>query len=162
MRKNIIFLDIDGVLNLTENTANMQGMDFWDYNCVNNLHDIFTHCENLKIVFSTSWRMGHSAINLGWLWNYYRFRYESILDVTGKDVKLGLNNNPRLDEIHEWLTNYHYYHNQDKKYVIIDDSLDDMTEEDLIYKNGYICHTEYSKGLTTEKKNEIINYFNNK
>ena len=67
MELDILFLDIDGVLN----------PDKGDYphvfcpDCVFQLKRLFRACPDLKIVFSTTWRLGVPFFALGWLWRQH-------------------------------------------------------------------------------------------
>ena len=67
MQLDIIFLDIDGVLNPDKDKF----PDVFDPECVKQLRRILDHSPQSHVVFSTSWRTGFSFFVLGWLWHQH-------------------------------------------------------------------------------------------
>lgn len=154
MKHKIIFLDIDGVLNVMSREFDEYGQLFNPI-FVNNLAYIIEKT-NAKLVISSTWRYsGHNRmINM---WKYRNLPGE-IIDITPdlyKDVDRG-------DEIKAWLEK-----NIDKvdNYCIIDDDDDMLTEQlnNFVKTSGNIDHPDCDDigyGLTkicSEKVIEILN-----
>lgn len=79
MKNNILFLDIDGVLNITSYNRDQYGSLF-ELQFLNNLYHIYHNVENLQIVISSSWRKS------GWevikeMWDYRGITIP-LLDIT--------------------------------------------------------------------------------
>jgi hypothetical protein len=149
---NIIFLDIDGVLNYdywyhSEEYANLEFDAEYDIDpkCVNLINKLCEEC-NASIVISSSWKIN----------NYYKSRLERaglkyILDKTPDLIYLGKGNYSRGEEIDLWLD----LHKVDN-YVIIDD-VDAFTENQQLHfvkVNSSVGFDEYDYNLA---KN-ILNY----
>jgi hypothetical protein len=126
----IIFLDIDGVLNVIPKSHDDFGGTFHD-DFVENLKHIIDET-GAKIVISSSWRFS----GLEWMQKMWRFRNlpGEVIDVTTffADKKLNLNywDVVRGHEIKVWLDN----HTDIENYVILDDDLDMLDEQ----MNNYV------------------------
>lgn len=124
----VIFLDIDGVLNVYRRERDVYGSLFHE-NFVDNLKTIIDNT-NAKIVLSSSWR--HSGLKeMKEMWQLRNLPGE-IIDITPNEVDVvnyGIckyyDEVSRGHEIKLWLTN-----NKVDNYCIIDDD-DDMLEEQL-------------------------------
>lgn len=142
----IIFLDVDGVLNTSNNILKeyKNGNDttssriHLDIDCVNNLKKIVDRT-NAQLVLSSSWRKGgfYSATikNLEYQLNSNGM---ILLDCTPI-----MPNATRGTEIKEWLKSKSKIYKIDS-YVILDDS-EDM--DDLI---NHLVKTTYDDGLTSD------------
>lgn len=150
--EKIIFLDIDGVLNVY-----CEGRD--EYGCTfhkhfeDNLKWIIEET-NAKIVISSSWRMNGLSI-MQEMWQYRKLAGEVI------DVTPYINNCKRGEEIQLWLNN-----NTVSNYVIIDDDTDMLD----IQKNNFVCTSEnidhsdcidIGYGLTHKCAEQAIKILNN-
>ncbi|QPI17840.1 hypothetical protein POP12_048 [Pectobacterium phage POP12] len=134
---NVVFLDIDGVLN------NYKSMGFGepcDIECARHVRRICTFA-NADIVVSSTWRIGNSTYNL-----------QEILYIVGLNRVIGrtASNDPSLkdrgDEIKKWIDTYGC-----NNYVILDDDNDMLPEQ----KDNFI-HVDGYKGITEEESNYAI------
>lgn len=157
----VIFLDIDGVLNVIPKSHDDFGGTFHE-DFVENLRRIIDET-GAKIVISSSWRFS----GLEWMQKMWQFRNlpGDVIDVTTAfaDKKLNLNywDVVRGHEIKVWLD----AHTDIENYVILDDDLDMLDEQ----MNNYVqCSDnkdhpdciDIGYGLTkicAEKTIEILN-----
>lgn len=161
----VIFLDIDGVLNVIPKDFDEFGGIFHE-DFINNLGDIIDKT-GAKLVISSSWRV----MGIDWLrdmWKHRNYPGE-IIDITPteKDVVfLGIKSHydlvDRGDEIKLWLDNYDV-----DSYVILDDD-NDMLEEQ---RNNFVRTSNNSHhpdcidmgyGLTRICAEKAINILNKK
>lgn len=154
----VIFLDIDGVLNVY-----CQGTD--EYGCLfhkhfeDNLKWIIEETK-AKIVISSSWRLsGLIAMQETWL---HRKLAGEIIDITPNlTYGEGLNTStPRGKEIEMWLKN-----NAVSNYVIIDDDSDMLPEQknNFVQTANNIDHedcVDIGYGLTRKCSEKAINILN--
>ena len=148
----IIFLDIDGVLNVYCENRDEFGCLFHKH-FEDNLKWIIDET-NAKIVISSTWRLSGLEV-MREMWQTRQLSGE-ILDITPikHNVKRGY-------EIKEWLTN-NYYQN----YCIIDDD-DDMLPEQLnnfvqtANNQNHPDSIDIGYGLTKICSQKIINILNN-
>jgi hypothetical protein len=144
---NVVFLDIDGVLNNSCDsdlhcTTEEGGCDFYSPTCVSRLN-LLTDITSASIVVSSTWRLGETVESL-----QIKLKIMGIkAPVIGRTEDLG-NNCVRGNEILKWikdnidLLGVDYYHEY-KNYVILDDDTDML----LWQKNNFI-HTDGQRGLT--------------
>ena len=100
MQLDILFLDIDGVLNpdKAKYTAS------FDPSCVAELKRFFAARPDTRIVFSTSWRLGFPFFVLGWLWHHHDLPLQAVVgrtpaiapDQRGREVRKWLQDAPTL------------------------------------------------------------------
>lgn len=146
---NIIFLDIDGVLN-TERFIKYQvenhESDYYlaDYNfdpiCMNNLKSLIDET-NALIVLSSSWRLNNKLIDII-LGNFKQYGIDKgILDITP------LLHTTRGLEINHWLNKQSC---KDINYVILDDEDFDIKDSNLVKCNPYY-------GFTKNELNQALN-----
>lgn len=116
MKTLIIFLDLDGVLiipdlsNYTEK-LNAEGVDL-----INKLSEEY----NVKIVFTTTWRINRSAGDLRLLLSrQYEAKFSRAIKFF--DCTEHLPQDTRGDEIRLWLRKYYDYSEGDA-YIVIDDN----------------------------------------
>ncbi len=139
----IIFLDIEGVLNVPFAYANGKKYAYkginptkgFYTNAVANLNELI-HWSGASIVITSTWRYNHTIEQLN---NALRERgvYAKVIDKT--DV-LGLD---RGEEIAEWLRKNDIV----KKFIIIDDNIQDIKE---LFPNNYL-ETDKFRGFGTDK-----------
>lgn len=149
----ILFLDIDGVLN------SHQSMTFWykhrDMNkwqnelygewkgtlaqylaldfdpiALSNLEELLKRVPDLKIVVSSTWRLGRSIDELREIFLPFRTISRAIISKTGRDY-----DRIRGNEIQEWLDK----HPEIEKYAIVDDDSDmlDSQKPYFVQTNNY-------------------------
>lgn len=155
----IIFLDIDGVLNVYCQSRDKYGCTFHD-NLVDNLRWII-ESTNAKIVVSSTWRLSGKQSILD-MWEYRNLPGE-VIDITPNlTYGSGLNSNTkRGNEIQQWLDE----HIDVTKYVILDDDSDMLKHQ----MENFVCTSNNSDhpdsvdigyGLTkicADKAIEILN-----
>ena len=160
----IIFLDVDGVLNVCTQQRDVFGSLFHQQ-FMDNLKKVIDET-NAKIVISSSWR--HSGLKvMQEMWKERNLAGE-VIDVTAnhpsnykETINLGFHE--RLErgfEIQDWLDK----HNDVDRFVIIDDD-DDFLESQL-YAFVHTCdnweHTDHVEGfgLTIECAEKVIKILN--
>lgn len=168
---NILFLDIDGVLNyLTQDGNNSYSGRFRtgeeiEPKLVKNLNKIFEEIPNLKIVISSSWRVDMKRTI--WALRFAGFNYiENIIGRTdfGKDIKLDppytVLNNTRGERILKWFLDNPGIAKKLKNFIIIDDEDYDICGDMglLFLKNNTIV-TCSKIGLSNANVQDIINHF---
>lgn len=165
MQVNILFLDIDGILNNkqhfmmlkelpkvsgadTLNDADLftmkrdtNKMNFW---C---LKYILDNVPDLKIVISSSWRNYYSIEQFKELFTIYGLDGERIIDKTPKKFS-----SERIHEIHMWQDD----HKDIKKWVALDDheiyTLEDPDKQNEVLTDSWV-------GLTMPDAIKIIKHF---
>ncbi len=145
MLRNVLFLDIDGVLNSEDwftRTANGKGM--FDPKCVELLNYI-TDNSNTDIVLSSSWRMDENVNNI--LYNHGITG--NIIDKTSR-LALEIDYLCRGNEIQKWLLENEY-----NNYVILDDDFDM-----LVSQLDNFVHIDYKVGLSEENVKSILKILN--
>lgn len=146
----ILFLDIDGVLNSDdfynnqrENKKEWEEVTYplteFDPKCIERLNRIVEET-NAKIVISSDWRFTEGLENILFMAGLKKPIFDTTPYYFGKRDK----------EIEIWLNNHDVI-----KYVIVDDN-DFFTKE----QHEHFIKISYLNGLTEEKAQEIINYFN--
>lgn len=165
IKKKLIFLDVDGVLNPSTNIImrHRKGQPTSSYHIklpgdkIYRLYKI-VKATNAEIILSSSWRIGSD-------------RYRMILSPAAKNLNNQLNNyginisdltplhndRNRGDEILHYLTIFIKNNNYEPSYIIIDDDIGDL----LKFHKGHIVHTNSTLGLQDEHVNIAINLLNN-
>jgi len=138
---NILFLDIDGVLNIPINTHSHNGLPLQEI-FVERLNKIVEKV-NPFLVVSSTWRKGKSVEKLRELFEERGFVHKK--RIIGKTPVL--NNKERSEEIKKWIKQ-----NDVEKFAVLDDRRLDI--------NNFF-RTNPHEGLTEEVVNDIINYFKN-
>lgn len=132
---NIIFTDIDGVLN-------PRFRNIWDKKCISIYNRI---CEDFDLcpVITSTWRIRYNKKQLQEIFIQQGIK-PKIYDYTS------ILSNDRGLEIHKWLKDNEY-----NKYVIIDDKISDIIPyvSNVVHCKGYI-------GLTKKCYDEIKNIMN--
>ena len=144
---NIIFLDVDGVLNTSFSMLAGPSL-LLDPNAVQNLNKILL-VTNTRIVLSTMWRLNESN----------KAALKNELYRRGVNTKLIIDQTPdfslvegmrREDEIKWWVRKYKHLI---RNWVAIDDlNLSQLPKENFI-------HTNFFMGLSNKQSNEIISKF---
>lgn len=176
---NIIFLDMDGVINSKETFRLISKSEVYKQKCLEDrivpeyidpklrekINYILKTIPDCKVVWSSSWRLGlrDSKALIEGVYNKCGFVEDSFLSYTPIMYKF------RFVEILEWLRFFGERYNVEKC-VIIDDDSDAEIPEDLEREFGkgspyievgekYNCkffQTDNQIGITDEIKNEII------
>lgn len=157
----VIFLDIDGVLNMMHiNTGRDKYGDIFHDHFVNNLRYIIDRT-NAKIVISSTWRMSGLTI-MKELWEFRNLPGE-VIDITTDCPQIeGVEFYDLVErghEIQEWLDN-----NVVDNYVIIDDTSDMLKSQEgnFVKTSNNYAHSDHihGLGLTLECSEEAINILN--
>ena len=151
MLLNVIFLDIDGVLNpLATDHPHV-----FSPACVQQLQRILSASPQTHVVFSTTWRYGLSFFALGWLWRQHDLPLGRVLGRTPE-----LDPSHRGEEIQQWLaqaprrSREHQVH----RYAILDDEVEPILET-LPASSVFACHP--TDGLTPSIAERVIHHFAN-
>lgn len=140
---NIIFLDVDGVLN---NAYSMMGgpLVLFDPATVNRLKQIVT-LTNARIVLSTAWRLESNTKRI-LIDELHKKGIDKRL-IIGQTPSLAIINKTREDEIFFWVNRYK---DKIKNWVAIDD----LNLKRLPIKN--FVRTNFYAGLTEKAAGEVI------
>jgi hypothetical protein len=143
-RYNIIFLDIDGVMNSNNHLVESKAHEYLEFDpiCVESLKKILKET-NAKIVISSTWRIKRSLEELK--------RIFSIYDIS--NYIIGVTPNLWKERGHEIQEYIDIHKNIIKKFVIIDD------DSDMEHLMPYLVKINYLNGLTNEEAERVINYF---
>lgn len=149
MLLNVLFLDIDGVLN--PDKANHQHV--FAPGCVRQLRRILDHNPQTHVVFSTSWRTGFSFFVLGWLWRQHDLPLQRVIGRT-PEIELEM----RGAEIQKWLDNAPLRSREHKvhRYAVLDDEVEPILEN-IPAQSVFAC--DPWEGLTEEVADRIIRHF---
>jgi len=177
-KKNIIFLDIDSVLNYSRfgqdsyDTGNDRTEDFVEQktpickSCLEALNHIVVNAENPAVVWSTSWALEEREVWNGW--NNPRLYVERLPWM--KDLVVGRTprkmSSERCEEIHFWLHNNEYvrkYHDKkwcegERFYDIHSFAVIDDIERGMERYGDHFFRTEYDTGLTMEQAKGIVEF----
>ena len=154
----VIFLDLDGVLNVQSQERDKYGSLFHQ-NLVDNLKRIIDETD-AKIVISSTWR--HSGLSVMQdMWKSRNLPGEVIditIDLWSKDFK----DVSRGEEIQHWLD----IHTGIQSYVIIDDDTDFLPNQlnNFVQTSDNQDHTDFydiGYGLTVECADQAIKILNN-
>lgn len=178
---NLLFLDIDGVLNFASNDLNnsyngrfLHGEEI-EPRLVKNLNKICKEVPNLKIVISSSWR--ENMKRTIWALRYAGFNYvENIIGRTPSSVSITkrningilFDNKPpytllyqyRAEQIMKWILDNPGISKKINNFIIVDDE-----STDIIGKYGYsfleknFIKTNSEIGLSNAIAQDIINHF---
>ncbi len=173
---NIIFLDIDGVLNseFFYKKRNISDSDPYPYSeisstAVKYLNEIIKKSDNTKVVISSVWRLGRSIEELQNILNKKGFIGE-VLDIT-PSFHSPFFSVPRGCEINDWLEKkgnlrlapWNKEHQMDllskskiNNYIILDDDTDFLLNQ----KNHFIKCNGYGNGLGLKESKAAIKILN--
>lgn len=152
--KNIIFLDIDGVLNMYGSSYRTFMKPFGQHielHLVHRLNYIVEQVEEISFVISSSWRFDMKELKKQL--EQQGFKYWD--KVIGSTASLDF----RGQEIKAWILSNKFK----GKYLVIDDEIIDICGEkcDLIPKNK-VLQTDGNEGLLHKNAIFAINYFKGK
>ena len=161
---NVLFLDIDGVLNSINCEALHQNVihnDDIDHNVfrkdlVDNLRTI-VHLFDLEIVITSTWRLDYTLPELRNIFNKQfsdksHYKKFDIIDCTTKHF-FNNDKNERAGQIKQWLFDKKY--DVDNYFILDDESLHDSTFDDKFFK------VDMNTGFDKNHLNNFINRFYN-
>lgn len=157
---NIIFLDIDGVMNMYGASSRTFMKDYGQHiepHLVNRLNYICENVKDLKIVISSAWK--NDMEDLQKQLEEQGFKYwQLIIGKTIHPIKLaynGLGYQFRGEQIKEWLDR-----NKVTKYLVIDDEISDICGEKCnVIPEENVYQTDGNEGMLHKDAMNIINYF---
>jgi len=153
---NIIFLDIDGVLNHSHFGKDENDKYGFADDCIQNLKKILAKVPNTKIVISSAWKHFTMQGNVDQETHDWQQTLCNKLDVS-RDIIIGstpnIDNGNRADEIAEWLKQ-----NKVKvglgTFAVLDD---ECTALNAAFPNNVVdCSISTGEGLSERKANEAI------
>jgi len=149
MLLDVIFLDIDGVLNPVQTKHPY----VFAPDCVQQLRRILNASPQIHVVMSTSWRTGFPFFALGWLWRQNELPLQRVIART-PDIQL----ERRGEEIRKWLDDAPKLAPQHKirRYVVLDDELEPILAV-IPGKAVFIC--DPCHGLTSDVADRVIRHF---
>jgi hypothetical protein len=144
MLLNVLFLDVDGVLNPDKATH----QHVFAPSPVRQLRRILDHDPGTHVVFSTSWRTGLPFFTLGRLWRQHDLPLQRVI---GRTPEIHLEK--RGLEIRQWLDNAPL---RSKDHTVQDDEVTPILEE-IPAPNVFACAPW--QGLTEEVANRVLRHF---
>lgn len=160
---NIIFLDIDGVLNSLPYFESIKGVKYDKYNEISNFHlkklsEIYHTC-NAQIVLSSTWRELDDPLDMN-CYPMYEYLVKSLekygMKIMSKTPVINMN---RPLEIVTWLNNRN---NKDSiRFISLDDDFSDIDyakygiENNLIHTK-FFCHNICEGGLQQKHVDRAI------
>lgn len=163
----ILFLDIDGVLNSAQSNemyyrqfleapepkrrSLLRREEFCPIAC-SNLRRVLREVPDLKIIISSSWRIGRTLAELRTVLEKIGVESDRILDVTPR-----IHNEDRGIEIQEWLSrtdSNSLLMPVVEQFVIVDD------DSDMAHLKPHLVQTDWRLGLTWIDAENIIKIFN--
>ena len=165
---NIIFLDIDGVINMYGASSRTFMKDYGQHieqHLVNRLNYICENVKDLRFVISLSWR--HNMEDLEKQLKEQGFKYWNlVIDKTCNSL-LNTDREPPYDlkedylysfrgeQIKEWLDK-----NDAIKYLVIDDEISDICGKKCnLIPIENVCEINGNRGMLRKDAINIINYF---
>ena len=149
MLLDVIFLDIDGVLN----PGKAKHPHVFAPDCVVQLRRILDARPEIHVVMSTSWRTGFPFFVLGWLWHQHDLPIQRVIGRTPE-----IQNDRRGDEIPKWLTDapLRSKEHQVRRYAVLDDEAEPVLEV-IPRQHMFTCDPWH--GLTEEVADRVIKHF---
>lgn len=180
---NIIFLDMDGVVNSEETFKQAKNDELFLKKCLEDrsipflinpflrdkVNEILKTVPDCKVVWSSTWRMGlrDSKVLIEGFYNKCGFEKDSFLGYTPIKYKF------RCMEILDWLNSLGEKYKVEKCAIIDDDSdagIPENPEKEFGVDSPYVeiakkfntkfFKTTFKSGITDEIKNNILVYFN--
>jgi hypothetical protein len=151
MELDILFLDIDGVLNPDK----AKGTSDFAADCIGHLKHFFGARPQTRIVFSTSWRLGFPLFALGWLWHHHQLPLQAVIgrtpalrdDLRGQEIRKWLEDAPRLAPGCKV-----------RRYAALDDEVEPLLE---CLPASTIFRCDPYHGLTRAVADRLIQHFSN-
>ncbi len=145
---DVIFLDIDGVLNPSEGNHS----HIFAPECVAEMHRILEHNPQAQVVFSTTWRIGLSFFKLGGLWHQHGLPINRVISRTPE-----LHGAPRGKEIQKWLEDTATLNpvHKVRKFAVLDDEVGPISDF-VPAESVFGC--DHWNGLTPEIAGRVIRH----
>jgi hypothetical protein len=149
MLLDVIFLDIDGVLNPDKNDQR----DVFAPDCVKQLQRILDAHPAAHVVFSTTWRTGFTFFVLGWFWRQHELPLPRVIGRT-PDIQV----DRRGEEIQKWLADAPRLAPKHKirRYAVIDDEPEPILE---VIPSHFVFTCNPWHGLTEDLADRVISHF---
>jgi hypothetical protein len=148
MQLDVIFLDIDGVLNPDQNTDK----HVFAPGCVAQLRRILDARPAAHVVFSTTWRVGLAFFALGWIWRQHELPLSRVIGRTpdlhatlrGKEIQDWLDDAPRLAPKHKI-----------RRYAVVDDEPEPILD---VIPRQHVFTCDPAHGLTEAVADRVIRH----
>ena len=166
---NLIFLDIDGVMNMYGSSSRTFMKPYGQHiepHLVNRLNYICENVKDLKIVISSSWRNNMEDLKLQLEEQGFKY-WNLVIDKTCKP-KLNTSKEPpynakkdylymhRGEQIEEWLKRKRFK----GKFLVIDDEIDDICGDTCSnIDKEYAMQIDGNEGMLHKDAIKIIDYF---
>ena len=161
---NIIFLDIDGVMNMYGASSRTFMKDYGQHiepHIVNRLNYICENVKDLRIVISSAWRSDMEDLEKQLKEQGFKY-WHLVVDKTCKSFRKPPYNlkedylySFRGEQIKEWLDR-----NKVTKYLVIDDEISDICGEQCnIIPKDKVYQIDGNEGVLHKDAMNIINYF---
>jgi len=149
MLLDVIFLDIDGVLNPVQT----KHPHVFAPDCVQQLRRILDASPQIHVVMSTSWRTGFPFFVLGWLWHQHNLSVQRVIGRT-PDIQ----NDRRGEEIQKWLADapLRTKEHQVRRYAALDDEPEPILE---VIPRQHVFTCDPCHGLTSDVADRVIRHF---
>lgn len=149
MQLDVLFLDIDGVLN----PGKAKHPHVFAPECVSQLRRILDARPAAHIVFTTSWRTGLPFFVLGWLWHQHDLPLQRVIGRT-PDIQ----NDRRGEEIQKWLADapLRTKEHQVRRYAALDDEPEPILE---VIPRQHVFTCDPFHGLTSKVADRVIRHF---
>jgi hypothetical protein len=146
MLLDILFLDVDGVLN----PDNASHPHVFAPECVGHLRRILAHNPQIHVVFSTTWRIGLPFFVLGWLWRQHQLPLERVIGRT-PDIHI----DQRGEEIRKWLQDapLRSKEHRVRRFAVLDDEPEPIIKV-IPAQNVVAC--DPWEGLTGDQAERVI------
>ena len=176
---NLIFLDIDGVLNMYGSSSRTFMKPYGQHiepHLVCRLNYICEKVEGLKIVISSSWRSDMDDLKLQLEEQGFKY-WDKVIGKTCKPFLKDKNKKPphdlktsfyciyRGEQIQEWLKDFRAkctreHHKVVKKYLVIDDEIQDICGKtcNTIPKEN-VFEVDMNEGMLDRDAKKIVEYF---
>jgi len=138
--KNVIFLDVDGVLNSRRCLSMGEHIDMA---CARHVRRIALHAD-ADIVISSTWRIGNNTHTLREM--FYMCGLYRVIGRTSDNCPKGTSLDERGHEIEEWIKAFGC-----KKYLILDDDTDFLDHQKINF-----IKTDAEVGITEEQSTHAI------
>lgn len=151
MELDVLFLDIDGVLNPDRASY----PHIFSPSCVAQLKRFFKARPATKVVFSTAWRLDTSFFVLGWLWHQHELPLRAVIGRTPE-----IRENLRGEEIAQWLKDAEaiFPGCTVRRYAALDDEVEPLLE---CLPPGSVFRCDPYHGLTGQVAERLIRHFSN-
>ena len=163
---NLIFLDIDGVLNMCGSSSRTFMKPYGQHiepHLVQRLNYICENVKGLQIVISSSWRSDMEDLQKQLEEQGFKY-WQIVIDKTPMARRINPESKPPYDleclhrgeQIQEWIDKNMF----DKKYLVIDDEIQDICGKTCnVIPRENVFETDMNEGMLDRDAKKIVEYF---